>query len=161
MKIECKELRSYHKYIHKLPENVICCVLSIDNTGNVIEVFYIRTARQCIQAYVQVSDFDVTMVNHKQATTRTVTTAGGRGTARVDLHGKEFFQRFLQIGKENTNNPMNIAFKQELNERLQLKLDESSTIGFEEIDDNINRDENELEPGQSLRNSNINLLIQK
>ena len=152
MKIECKEFRSYHKYIHKLLANVICSVLGIDNTGNVIEVFYIRTARHCIQAYVQVSNFDLNNSDkhkHKHKTPGATDTGGG------STNNKEVFSRFLQIGKENDNaknNSINSAFKQELNERLQLKLEQPGTLGFEEGDDIVIN-----EPGQSIDNCiNIN-----
>ena len=117
MKIECDKLESYHKYTHKMLTKTICNVLSIDNTGN-IEVFYIVSARNAIIAYIEVTNTDLSQpeLQNTKSTSETVDTVNG---------GKNGL--FGQIAQFGDDNQLTETLKQELNEKLNLKLSNQDT----------------------------------
>ena len=64
MKIESQKFQSYHRYTHKMLTKSICSVLNIDNIGY-IEVFYIVSARNALNVFIQVTqgmDIDITQL---------------------------------------------------------------------------------------------------
>ena len=134
IKILCEEIKSYHKYTHKLLAKLLCSVLGIDDSGN-IQVFYIVGIRHGIIAHVEIcttnldDDHDATTTIEKTKTT---------GTTDCCPDKRQIFTRFERIGKKGDK--LNEALKQELNNALQLNL----------VDD----EENSNEPGQD-RNSNL------
>ena len=117
MKIECSKFKSYHKYCHKMIEKSICHVLSIDNTGN-IEVVYIVSARHAIIVYMQVSQVQIDCNDP------------------TNDNKQGLFSSMLEF--DDKNSCLNEALKQELDERLNLKV-------------GIKIDKNQLEPGQNDR----------
>ena len=107
MKIECDKLKSYHKYIHKLLTEIICGVLCVDDIGN-IEVFYIVSARNSIIAYIEILTCLVDSTSPR-STSSTMTS-----NLKNDL------SQIYQFAESNS--PLNVAFKQEINEKLNLDV---------------------------------------
>ena len=100
IKIECQNLKSYHKHTHKLLGKIICSTLGIDNRGN-IEVFYVLSARQSLVAYLQISNANID---------------GSKASNSMSL-----FSRFVQIG--NDKESISESFKLSLNEYLRLNVE--------------------------------------
>ena len=116
MKIECKKLQSYHQYTHKLLTEIICGVLCVDDIGN-IEEFYVVSARNAIVAYLEIL---TCVMDSKSA----------RSTSGSNVNNINDLSQIYQFAKSNC--PLNVAFKQELNEKLNLNI----------------LNENPLQPGQ-------------
>ena len=135
MRIECEKFGSQHKYTHKLLTKTICSILRLDNTGN-IQVFYIVSARNAIIAYIEVSNADIGLELQKALSRSLESTQDDN-----DLHVKRgLFEMIEQLGdaqagEANGGGELNKILKQELNEKLNLGLSDSTT---ENTEDGVN-----------------------